>query len=369
MVMSCGNYNRAVRKYDAICAYARQRGMAQVFFMHAELRCSLRAQQEFSTARSTFWFMKRTLFVRAVLFISATVFVLMAGCSTLDPITAERLRTMERLMKGTDVRFRSAVMGLLARNADTAFISTILLNPNTVFLEKMVKINVTGFLKKADYSHNYNAMSMRATREFFAENADLLRRVQDSTGVPSQVITAILWVETKFGTVLGTYNVVSVYASLAAAAEPQNIEANKQAYRSTVFSPDSLNRLDSMVETRARRKANWAIDQLMALKSMQDRLPFPITDLRGSWAGAFGWPQFIPSSFMSWAVDGNGDGKVSLFDKEDAMASVGNYLKVNGWGEKQSQQEAAVYHYNNSKDYVQCVLTLAEKIVAQEEEK
>lgn len=291
----------------------------------------------------------------------------MAGCTTLDPVTAERLRTLDRVLRGVDVRFRSAALGLLTRNADTAYITKILHSPTTVFLDNMVKINVTGFLKKADYSHNYNAASLRSTREFYKENADLLRRVQDSTGVPAQVMTAILWVETKFGKVMGTYNVVSVYASLAAAAEPQNIEMNKQGYRTTVFSQDSLNRLDSMVEARARRKAAWAIDQLMALQSMQDRLPFPITELRGSWAGAFGWPQFIPSSFMSWAVDGNGDGKVSLFDKEDAIASVGNYLKVNGWGEKPSQQEAAVYHYNNSKDYVNCVLTLAEKIVAQEE--
>ena len=66
-------------------------------------------------------------------------------------------------------------------------------------------------------------------------------------------------------------------------------------------------------------------------------------------------------------MDGNGDGKVDLYDKEDAMASIGNYLKVNGWGSQSSQQEAAVFHYNNSKDYVNCVLTLAQKIVEKDE--
>ncbi|MFM8178073.1 MAG: lytic murein transglycosylase [Candidatus Kapaibacterium sp.] len=312
--------------------------------------------------------MKRNPSTRILVVAIGMLFMSMSGCTTLDPVTAERLRTLDRVLRGVDVRFRSAALGMLSRNADTAFIMKVLHSPSTVFLDNMVKINVTGFLKKADYSHNYNQASLRSTREFFAENAELLRRVQDSTGVPAQVMTAILWVETKFGKVTGTYNVVSVYASLAAAAEPQNIEANKQSYRSSVGSSDSLARLDSMVETRARKKAAWAIDQLMALQSMQDRLPFPVTELRGSWAGAFGWPQFIPSSYMSWAVDGNGDGKVSLFDKEDAVASIGNYLKVNGWGEKPSQQEAAVYHYNNSKDYVNCVLTLAAKIAAGDQE-
>ena len=255
-----------------------------------------------------------------------------------------------------------AAFKLIERGEDSSYAYAILHHPNTKFLKAMLKINVTGFIKKADYSHNFNEKSVRAAREFYAENYTQLKRVEDSSGVPASVITSILWVETKFGKVTGIHNVVSVYASLAAADEAESIELNKQSYRSSIFSEDSLLHLDSIVDTRARRKANWAIDQLIALKEMQTRLPMPITDLRGSWAGAFGWSQFIPSSYISWSVDGNGDGKIDLFDKEDAMASIGNYLKVNGWGDEPAKQEAAVYHYNNSKDYVNCVLTLAQKI-------
>jgi membrane-bound lytic murein transglycosylase B len=265
-------------------------------------------------------------------------------------------------MSGVDQRFRSAAIRLLDRGVDTTYIYSILHHRNTRFLENMVKINVSGFIKRADYSHNFNAQSVRTTREFYTKNYDLLKRVEDSTGVAASVLTSILWVETKFGTVCGEHNVVSVYASLAAADESQNVDVNKQTYRNSGLSTDSVLKLDSIVEARAKRKAAWSIDQLIALKDMQGRITISINELRGSWAGAFGWPQFIPSSYLSWSVDGNGDGKTDLFDKEDAIASVGNYLKVNGWGADRTQQEAAVYHYNNSKDYVNCILTLAEKI-------
>ncbi len=292
----------------------------------------------------------------------ALILSVWAGCASLDPVAASRLRILESALHGVDQRFRSAAIRLVDKGADSAFICQILHYPSTTFLEKMLKINVSGFLKPADYSHNFNAASVKAAREFVQQNLQSLQRTQDSTGVSKEAIASILWVETKYGKITGDYNVISVYASLAAADEVTNIEENQQSYRPRVQDRDSLRLLDSMVEARARRKAQWAVDQLMALREMRDRLGKPINELRGSWAGAFGWSQFIPSSYVSWAVDGDGDGKIDLYNKEDAIASVGNYLKVNGWGPNRSQQEAAVFHYNNSRDYVNCVLTLAQKI-------
>ncbi|MBL7998914.1 MAG: lytic murein transglycosylase [Candidatus Kapabacteria bacterium] len=291
-----------------------------------------------------------------------TLCLIAFSCSTLDPVTAAKMKKMESLLNGADPNFRSAVMKMIDKGVDSSYIYDILHHPNTKFIEKMVKINVTGFIKRADYSHNYNDASLIAARAFLQENTEKLHNVESLTGVSAEVITAILWVETKFGKITGTNNVISVYTSLAAADEQRYIDMNKQSFREYVFSADSIAMLDSVVEARARKKANWAVDQLIALQSMQPRMAIPINDLLGSWAGAFGWSQFIPSSYMSWAVDGDGDGKVDLYNKLDAMASVGNYLKVNGWGATRAEQEKAVFHYNNSKDYVDCVLTLADKI-------
>ena len=298
----------------------------------------------------------------SIIIILSSWAILFQTCTTVDPVVALRLKTLEQVMNGVDIRFRSTALKLIERGVDTSYISKILHYSGTSFLENMVKINVSGFVKKADYSHNFNEKSVKSAREFFTSNADELKRAEDSSGVPAEVITSILWVETKFGTITGKNHVVSVYASLATADELNNIEMNKQTYRASIADKDSLARLDSMVDVRARKKATWAVDQLIALKEMQAKYKGDVMELRGSWAGAFGWSQFIPSSYNSWAVDGNGDGSVNLFDKQDAIASVANYLKVNGWGNERAQQEAAVYHYNNSKDYVDCVLTLAQKI-------
>ena len=62
-----------------------------------------------------------------------------------------------------------------------------------------------------------------------------------------------------------------------------------------------------------------------------------ITEIKGSYAGAMGAPQFIASSYRAYAVDGDGDGKINLFESwEDILMSIGNYLKENGWEESKN---------------------------------
>jgi membrane-bound lytic murein transglycosylase B len=72
-------------------------------------------------------------------------------------------------------------------------------------------------------------------------------------------------------------------------------------------------------------------------------------------------PQFIPSSYWGYAVDGNGDGRADLFAAADAVYSVGNYLKSFGWrsGLTEQQQIAVVRRYNNSELYAATVLDAA----------
>jgi membrane-bound lytic murein transglycosylase B len=62
------------------------------------------------------------------------------------------------------------------------------------------------------------------------------------------------------------------------------------------------------------------------MSEIEKKYNINFNDINGSWAGAFGIPQFLPSSFLKFAVDGNGDGVIDLFDMEDAIYSVGNYL-------------------------------------------
>jgi len=283
-------------------------------------------------------------------------------CSSGTPIIRSKMEILENVMDGIDPVFRPTALKLIENDVDTAFIGFVLRNPDTKFMEKLLKINVTGFLKKADYSFNTNEKSVRTAKEFYNENLATLKEAEATYGVPAHVITSILFVETKFGKVTGNYHLASCLATVAMVDEPQYIEMNKQVYRDGSYSADSVLLLDSVVTARAHKRANLAFNQLLALKEMQNISPIPIMELKGSYAGAFGWSQFLPSSYMSWAVDGDGDKKVNLFNKSDAIASIANYLKINGWGDSNEQKRAAVYHYNNSNDYVNCVLKLAELV-------
>ncbi len=140
------------------------------------------------------------------------------------------------------------------------------------------------------------------------------------------------------------------------------IELNKKEIRKIENDSLKIINLYKEIERRAEKKANWAVNELIYLEKLSKISPVPIFSLHGSWAGAFGMSQFLPSSYVKWAVDGNGDGVVNLFEVEDAIFSVGNYLRANGWSDSDEARRAAVFHYNNSKDYVQAVLLLAEKI-------
>jgi len=87
---------------------------------------------------------------------------------------------------------------------------------------------------------------------------------------------------------------------------------------------------------------------------------FDPLSIKGSWAGAFGLCQFVPSSYLHYAVDGNGDGRVDLFNVVDALASVANYLKRSGWEkENQEKKKKAIYAYNHCDNYVKAVLAYA----------
>ncbi|MFC2131994.1 lytic murein transglycosylase, partial [Bacteroidota bacterium] len=216
---------------------------------------------------------------------------------------------------------------------------------------------------KPDYTHHYNDFSVKKSLDFLKTNYKILDKCQKKYGVPKEVITSVIWIETKHGNYLGKHHIPSVFLSTAMANQEVNILLNKKnLHESYNGSKNKLPALEKKIEKRASKKSKWAINEIKNLGKIYKAGKVNILNLNGSWAGAFGLSQFLPSSYIRWAVDGNGDGIIDLFNTEDAIYSVANYLKVNGWGDSKEQQEKAVYHYNNSKAYVNAVLTLAEKV-------
>lgn len=259
-----------------------------------------------------------------------------------------------------------AIQRARAHGVDSAFLAGVVLAPGTAFDEKYVRVNVTNYASKPDYSFNLTPQSVEKVRAFLAKHDSLLRRADSIYGVPKEVIASLLWVESKHGVVLGKNHVASVYLSTLLASDSEFVDKNTAAVM-TAQKIDST-KIDSVraaIQKRADRKVKWSAEQLKALQEIHRRRTMNVHTLYGSWAGAFGMPQFIPSSYLSWAADGNNDGIIDLNDLNDAVVSVANYLRKNGWGSAESQQRAAVHHYNNSNAYVDCVLTLAAKVSGQ----
>jgi membrane-bound lytic murein transglycosylase B len=135
---------------------------------------------------------------------------------------------------------------------------------------------------------------------FYFENRDLLKRVETTFGVPAPIIVAILGVETNYGHTPTRYKVLDALTTLAFYYPP----------RADFFRGE--------------------LAQLFLLKSPS--FPYEIDDLMGSYAGAMGWGQFMPSSIAQFARDGDGDGKIDLWNSlPDICQSVANYFIAHGW--------------------------------------
>jgi membrane-bound lytic murein transglycosylase B len=135
--------------------------------------------------------------------------------------------------------------------------------------------------------------------KFWREHQQLLSEVSRKTGVPEQIIIAVIGVETYYGIYKGKDPVLDSLVTLA-------FDYPKRA---AFFTRE--------------------LEQFLLLVKEQNLNP---GDLRGSYAGAMGMPQFIASSYRSYAVDFDGDGQVNLFDSvPDITASVANYFVKHGW--------------------------------------
>ncbi|MEA2101963.1 MAG: lytic murein transglycosylase, partial [Thermodesulfobacteriota bacterium] len=111
---------------------------------------------------------------------------------------------------------------------------------------------------------------------------------------------------------------------------------------------------------------NWALDELYALIVLTQAIGRDPLNTPGSFAGALGPAQFIPTSFINYGIDGNNDNKKDPFDMQDAMASIANYLHCAGWTQDAdiTEKRKAVWAYNHSRVYVNTILMLCDRCTA-----
>ena len=138
-----------------------------------------------------------------------------------------------------------------------------------------------------------------AGAEFWHEHEDELQRISQETGVSREILVGIIGVETFFGRITGNYRVIDALATLAFDYPP----------RSKFFTRE--------------------LEQFLLLVREEG---MPATDATGSYAGAMGAPQFMPSSYRAYAVDSSDDGKRDIWSNwADVIGSVANYFIAHGW--------------------------------------
>jgi len=206
------------------------------------------------------------------------------------------------------------------------------------------------------YAHNLTETSIARCLAFMLNQQASLDATYSKEGVPAEVLTAILKVETNLGEYTGKESVFNVFWTLALGDDP---EVQKE-----VLPTEPIERVEA--KARMTKRAFWARGQLRDLLYMARHGGEDPVGIMGSFAGAFGLPQFIPSSYRAYGKDGNGDGVVDLDDVSDAIASIGYYLKENGWQSdaNMARKRRVILSYNPSTPYADCVLALADSISA-----
>jgi membrane-bound lytic murein transglycosylase B len=212
------------------------------------------------------------------------------------------------------------------------------------------------------YRHFLRSSDVTLARRCRQAHADAFENASRSTDVPAGVLTAILFVETGCGRNTGSYMILYRLARLAMANEPGNLKRNLWRFS------DSNGTIDADTEARLRARARYLDDtfypEVRATFTVARQLGVSPLAIRGSPSGAFGYPQFLPTSYLRHGTDGDGDGEISLYNTADAAASAARYLAGYGWrpGLSRVEQRRVIWYYNHSDAYIDTVLALAARI-------
>ena len=156
---------------------------------------------------------------------------------------------------------------------------------------------------------------------FWQQNREALEQLHKQYGVPEEIAVAILAVETRVGLYLGKKKAFVSLASLAMANDSKRVEP--------MFSDYTMTRERmKWLRSTSNRISKWAFRELSALLEYSENTGLDLQEIPGSVYGAIGVSQFMPSNAVRFGVDGNNDGVANLFEVEDALSSMGNFLSM-----------------------------------------
>ncbi|MFB3884014.1 MAG: lytic murein transglycosylase [Thermodesulfobacteriota bacterium] len=256
---------------------------------------------------------------------------------------------------------QSLIQRLSQDGFDSEFLSKLLTDPRAGFIAELTMISLISRETPEAYAQFLRPESILLAKKFLQENLKILREAEQQFNVDKEVIVGILLVESRFGENIGRYRVISTLASMALMDSPEVLQKVYLSFQE--INPDLSS---EWIEGLAKRKSEWAYQELKSfLRIVQNEKMDPL-EVFGSYAGAMGMPQFIPSSYITYAVRKESLEKW-LLSKEEAILSIGNYLKSHGWKKSlsTSQKKQILFRYNQSDPYGETILQVAQKIKPQ----
>ena len=195
----------------------------------------------------------------------------------------------------TDYKQYAINQGVSKKTVDASF-------KNAKLLKRIIKYdrNQPEFIEKTNVyvGKRVNKQKVIYAKKLIRNNNSLLNKVEKKFKVPKNYLVALWGIETVFGKHKGKVDIISALATLS----------------------------------YDKRRSSYFSRELITLLKLIDKKIVNLDDLKGSWAGAHGNFQFMPSSIKNYAIDYNKDGKIDLYTSlEDSFASAANYLKKIGW--------------------------------------
>lgn len=261
--------------------------------------------------------------------------LLLASCAPQEPQKPAAIVTTEAEEKISDAQFQAwlaqvkkeaLAKGISQKTVNDAFAS-VSHDGRVIRLDRKQpesKLTLEEYLAKTVTEQRINQ-----GRELLAENRALLDEISAKYGVPPHYIIALWAIETSYGNNTGGFSIIESLATLA-----------YDGRRSEYFRGELMN----------------------ALKII-DQGHIAAYDMEGSWAGAMGQCQFMPSSFLSYAVDYDGDGKRDIWNTQaDVFASIANYLHSSGWNTDNENNFNVLLKWNRSRYFATAVMNIAQGV-------
>ncbi|MGL4240332.1 MAG: lytic murein transglycosylase [Beijerinckiaceae bacterium] len=205
-------------------------------------------------------------------------------------------------------------------------------NPTVISLDRNQKSMRLSF--EDFYRRRVSDAMIGRGRSWIQQNRGLATRLEQQFGVPAEILVSIWALETNFGAQKGNLPIIRSVATLAA---------------------------------DCRRQAFFENELLAALKIVE-RGDLPITSMRGAWAGEIGQTQFMPSSYVNYAIDFDGNGRADLVSSvPDVLASTANFLRRKGWQRGAGWEEGTTNHgvlreWNKSGVYMKTIGVMANRM-------